>query len=219
MAKLPNRLENPKTLRTYRFRRRPMRLKSLLSSIALLLLVAAPASAHTRVGTVFSFQSGFLHPLGGLDHLLAMFAVGLLAVQLGGRAIWLVPGAFVVMMMAGALAGFTGIEIPGAELGIVTSIIAIALPVAFALGMPAALAMAYVGFFAIFHGYAHGAELPAGADAAPYIAGFAIATALIHGAGVGFGLISGQLATGQGRYALRIAGSLVVLAGIGVAVA
>jgi urease accessory protein len=184
-----------------------MRLKSLLSCIALLLLVAGPASAHTGVGTVFSFQSGFLHPLGGLDHLLAMFAVGLLAVQLGGRAIWLVPGAFVVMMMAGALAGFAGIEIPGAELGIVASIIAIALPVAFALGMPAALAMAYVGFFAIFHGYAHGAELPAGADAAPYIAGFAIATALIHAAGVGFGLASGQLATGQGRYALRIAGA------------
>jgi urease accessory protein len=219
MAELPNRLENPKTLRTHRFRRRPMRLKSLLPCIALLLLVAGPAGAHTGVGTAFSFRSGFLHPLGGLDHLLAMFAVGLLAAQLGGRAIWLVPGAFVVMMMAGALAGFAGIEIPGAELGIVASIIAIALPVAFALGMPAVLAMAYVGFFAIFHGYAHGAELPAGAEAAPYIAGFAIATALIHAAGVGAGLASGQLATGQGRYALRIAGGLVVLAGIGVAVA
>lgn len=196
-----------------------MRLKSFLSSLALALLVAGPAGAHTGLGTAFSFQSGFLHPLGGLDHLLAMFAVGLLAAQLGGRVIWLVPGAFVVMMMAGALTGLAGIEIPGVEFGIVISIVVIALPVAFALGMPAALAMAYVGFFAVFHGYAHGAELPAEAGAAPYIAGFALATALIHGAGVGVGLACGRFADRRGAYALRIAGGVVAIAGIGIAVA
>lgn len=196
-----------------------MRLKSFLSCLVLASMVAGPASAHTGAGTAFSFQSGFLHPLGGLDHLLAMFAVGLLAVQLAGRAVWLVPGTFVLTMVAGALIGLAGIGIPGAELGIVVSIAAIALPVAFALGMPAALAMAYVGFFAIFHGYAHGAELPDGAAAAPYIAGFALATALIHAAGVGAGLACGRISLGHGGYVLRIAGSLVVLAGIGVAIA
>jgi len=193
-----------------------MRLKTFLPSLALALLVAEPSSAHTGAGTALSFQSGFHHPLGGLDHLLAMFAVGLLAAQL--RAVWLVPGAFVSMMVAGALAGFAGIEIPGVEFGIVISIVAIALPVAFALGMPEALAMAYVGFFAIFHGYAHGAELPAGADAAPFIAGSALATILIHGAGVGVALACGRFAARPGGYALRIAG-VVAIAGIGIALA
>jgi len=193
-----------------------MRLKPILPSLALM-LAAAPAFAHTGAGTVFSFQSGFLHPLGGLDHLLAMFAVGLLAAQLGGRAIWLVPGAFVAMMIAGALMGFAGIEIPGVELGIVVSIVAIALPVAFAFGMPAVLAMAYVGFFALFHGYAHGAELPPGAGTVPYIAGFAAATALIHAAGIAAGVSCGRLPSMRGN-ALRLAGSLVVILGLGLAV-
>ena len=190
-----------------------MRAKFLASSLLVLLQTAGPALAHTGAGTAFSVQSGFLHPLGGLDHLLAMFAVGLLAAQLGGRAIWLVPGAFVVVMMAGALAGFAGIEIRGVEFGITISIVAIALPVAFALGMPAAFAMAYVGFFALFHGYAHGAELPVDADGAPYIAGFVLATALVHAAGIAFGRLSAT----RGRHALRIAGGLVGIVGLGLA--
>lgn len=196
-----------------------MQLKSILPGLAIALLFAGPAGAHTGAGTAFSFQSGFLHPFGGFDHLLAMFAVGLLAAQLGGRAVWLIPGAFVVTMASGALLGFAGIAIPGVEFGIVISIVAIALPVAFSLGMPAALAMAYVGFFAVFHGYAHGAELPAGADAAPYIAGFALATILIPGAGVGVGLVCRRFAARPGGYAMRIAGGVVAIAGIGIAVA
>lgn len=184
-----------------------------------LALIAVPAHAHTGVGTAFSFSSGFLHPVSGLDHLLAMFAVGLLAVQAGGRAVWLVPGAFVVTMIAGALLGLSGAEIPGVELGIVLSVIAIALPVALAFGMPVPAAIAYVGFFALFHGFAHGAELPAAADAAPYVAGFALATALIHAAGIAVGLGCARMAVGRGALALRAAGALVVLAGFGVAVA
>ena len=195
-----------------------MRPKFFFPSLALALLIAGPASAHSGAGTVFSFQSGFLHPLGGPDHLLAMFAVGLLAAQLDKRAIWLVPGAFVTMMIAGALAGILGLEIPGIELAIAVSIAAIALPVAFALGMPAALAMAYVGFFAIFHGYAHGAELPLTAEATPFIAGFALATACIHAAGVGAGLFFGRASAGQRGFALRLTAGLVAVAGIGVAV-
>lgn len=195
-----------------------MRWKLVLLGLALMLL-AAPAYAHTGMHLGFSLESGFLHPLHGLDHLLAMFAVGLLAAQLGGRAIWLVPGAFVAMMIAGALLGMAGIEIPGVELGILLSVVAIALPVAFAFGMPAPVAMAYVGAFALFHGVAHGAELPADAEAWPYIAGFAFATALLHVAGIAVGLACGRATAGQGALALRAAGGLVALAGLGLAVA
>ncbi|HEX5778091.1 MAG TPA: HupE/UreJ family protein [Xanthobacteraceae bacterium] len=194
-----------------------MRLKLVLPGLALLL--ATPAYAHTGMYLNFSFESGFLHPLHGLDHLLAMFAVGLLAAQLGGRAIWLVPGAFVAMMIAGALLGMSGVEIPGAELGILLSVIAIALPVTFAFGMPAPAAMAYVGVFALFHGAAHSAELPAGADTWPYIAGFALATALLHAAGIAVGLACGRVAAGQDAFALRATGGIVVLAGACLAVA
>jgi urease accessory protein len=195
-----------------------MQSKFIFPSLALALLIAGPASAHSGAGAVFSVQAGFLHPLGGLDHLLAMFAVGLLAAQLGGRAIWLVPGAFVTMMIAGGIAGASGAEIPGIEFAIAVSIAAIALPVAFALGMPGALAMAYVGFFAVFHGYAHGAELPLAAEATPFIAGFALATACIHAAGVGAGLFFGRASAGQRGFALRLTAGLVAIAGIGVAV-
>jgi urease accessory protein len=194
-----------------------MRSKLFFPSLAVALLLAGPASAHNGAGTVFSFQSGFLHPLGGLDHLLAMFAVGLLAAQLGGRAVWLVPGAFVAMMMVGALAGLAGLEIPGIEFAIAVSIAAIALPVAFALGMPATLAMAYVGVFALFHGFAHAAELPLATGAAPFIAGFTLATAIIHAAGVGAGLAFGRLQAGQGNLALRLVAGLVAIAGFGLA--
>ena len=178
-----------------------------------MILVALPgvAEAHTGHGATFSFNSGFLHPLGGLDHVLAMIAVGLLAAQLGARALWLVPGTFVTVMVLAAVAGVAGASLPGTEYGILLSIVAISLPVAFALGMPVALAMALVGVFAVFHGHAHGAELPVDATAAPYVAGFALATALIHAAGISFGLL-------LGRPALRTAGGAIVLAGCFLAV-
>ena len=191
-------------------------LSRLLPAAALALAMTGPAFAHTGHGTAFSFSSGFLHPFGGLDHVLAMVAVGLLAAQLGGRALWLVPGTFVTVMALAAVAGVSGMSLPGTEYGIVLSIVAISLPVAFALGMPVALAMALVGMFAIFHGHAHGAELPAGATAAPYVAGFALATALIHAAGISIGLALGSLA--KGRPALRIVGGTIVLAGCFLAV-
>jgi urease accessory protein len=164
---------------------------------------------------VFGFSSGFQHPLGGLDHLLAMFAVGLLAAQLGGLALWLVPSAFVAMTIAGALISLIGLEVPGIELAIVISIAAIALPVAFAVGMPSWLAMLFVGFFALFHGYAHGAELPAGAGAAPYVAGFALATAIIHAAGASAGLGFGRVDLLRRNHGLRWLGAVVAITGIG----
>jgi urease accessory protein len=179
---------------------------------AFLVLSSTVVLAHTGVGMVFGFADGFGHPLGGLDHLLAMFAVGLLAAQLGGRALWLVPGAFVIMMIAGSLAGIAGVPLPGVEAAIALSIVAIALPVAFAFGMPVALAIALVGAFAIFHGHAHGAEIPQDARVASYVCGFAIATALIHGAGVLSGLGFARLA--RSDLLLRASGASIATAGI-----
>jgi urease accessory protein len=165
-----------------------MRSKISLFALAVALLASIPAYAHTGADTVFSLSSGFLHPLGGLDHLLAMFAVGLLAAQLGGRALWLVPGAFVALMILGAGLGHTQTALPGVEYAISFSLVAIAVPVAFALSMPAGVAMTLVGIFAIFHGHAHGSELPSDGELLAYIAGFATATALIHACGIGFAL-------------------------------
>lgn len=179
---------------------------------AFLVLFPAVALAHTGAAVAFGFADGFWHPLGGLDHLLAMFAVGLLAAQLGGRALWLVPGAFVVMMIVGALAGIAGMALPGVEHAIGLSVVAIALPVAFALGIPAALAMALVGSFAIFHGHAHGAEIPQDAAVTSYVLGLAAATALIHGAGVFSGLGFARLA--KRELLLRASGASIAAAGV-----
>jgi urease accessory protein len=186
-----------------------MRPKALLVAAFLLALPSA-AAAHTGAGSVFGFASGFLHPLGGLDHLLAMVAVGLLAAQLGGSAMWLVPVAFVATMIAGAHAGFAGLALRGAEFGIALSVIAIALPVALSLGMPTGLAMALVGVFAIFHGHAHGAEIPVGAHAGLYVSGFALATVLIHAVGVSLGVLGRSAA---GPPVLRLAGGTIVVIG------
>jgi urease accessory protein len=179
-------------------------------------LAAAPAYAHTGAHAMFGLQSGLAHPFHGLDHLLAMFAVGLFAAQLGGRMLWLLPGSFVTMMLAGGLVGFTGFPIPAAEHLIAVSVAAIALPVAFVLGVPAWLAMGYVGLFALFHGYAHGAELPVGAETVPYMFGFAVSTALIHAGGIAAGLACARLAVLRRGHALRIAGAAVAIAGVGI---
>lgn len=189
-----------------------MRMNSAPVSFAAVLFLAEPAAAHQGMLAESGFVSGFAHPLGGLDHLLAMFAVGLLAARLGGRAIWLVPGAFVSTMLAGAVAGLAGVAIPGVELGIALSIVAISLPAALAFGMPATVAMAYVGTFALFHGNAHGLEIPASAGAAPYMAGFTVGTALIHAAGVAVGL-AGLLA-GRNAAPARLAAAAIAATGL-----
>jgi urease accessory protein len=145
-------------------------LSRLLPAVALALAMTGPALAHTGHGAAFSFSPGFLHPIGGLDHVLAMVAVGLLAAQLGGRALWLVPGTFVTVMALAAAAGVSGMPLPGTEYGILLSIVAISLPVALALGMPVTLAMLLVRLRDL-HGHAHGVDSPG--EAAPYVAGFA----------------------------------------------
>jgi urease accessory protein len=184
-----------------------MRLRSALA--AALLLVPAAASAHTGVDHADGFAHGFAHPMGGLDHLLAMFAVGLFAFRLGGQALWAVPAAFMGMMALGGLAGFAGLELPYVETAIALSVLALGLAVATGITPPVALATALVGVFAVFHGHAHGAELPAGAGAAAYTAGFLAATGLLHAAGIGAAaLLSGRVAV------VRLGGAAVALAGV-----
>ncbi len=157
------------------------------AAMAFLLNSAIPASAAD--GTVSSFMMGFMHPVLGFDHLLAMLAVGLLSVQIGGRAIWTVPAAFVLFLAIGGLLGMAGIALPEVEGVISLSVLLLGLAIAAESKMPTAIAMVFVGFFAIFHGHAHGAEVPRMAEPWKYVAGFVGASATLHLTGVATGLV------------------------------
>jgi len=185
------------------------RLRVPFVSLALV-LVGSPALAHTG-GVAGGFLGGFAHPVFGPDHVVAMVAVGLWGAFLGAPAIWLLPVVFPLVMAFGGVVGILGVPIPAVETGIATSAVVLGLMVALAARPPLWVAAVLVGAFAIFHGHAHGAELPAGADAVAYSLGFVIATGLLHLAGVAFGLTAGWPA---GRIAVRTAGAAIALAGI-----
>ena len=184
----------------------------ILVVAAALVATALPAFAHTGAGSAAGFAAGFGHPLLGLDHLLAMVAVGLFAAVLKGRALWLVPLAFVAMMAMGGLLAMTGAGLPLVELGIALSVVVLGAAVALGRSLPVAAAMALVGVFAVFHGHAHGTEMPAGASAVGYGLGFVLATSLLHAAGVSLGLAAGI----GGRWAVRAAGGATAIAGVGI---
>lgn len=183
-----------------------------------LILAAMPtmALAHTGHGDTGGFLHGFEHPLGGLDHVLAMVAVGVFAFVLGGRALILVPAAFVGMMAVGFLIGINGIELPLVELGIAASSIVIGAVAALGRPIPVVAAMALVGVFAIFHGHAHGAEMPADSSGLGYALGFMAATALLHAAGIFGALGVARLAGSHGRSLARIAGGIFAIGGVGI---
>lgn len=185
----------------------------LLSLAAALLVAATAAHAHPMVGNAAGFAPGFAHPLSGLDHVLVMVAVGLFATRLGGRALWLVPLSFIAMMVLGGVLGMAGVGLPFVEIGIGLSVVVIGLAVAFGFHLPTAVAMALVGLFAVFHGHAHGAEMPETASGLAYGAGFVLATALLHALGIGTGLGLGRTGAAVGPRALRTAGSAMALAG------
>lgn len=147
-------------------------------------MMAAPALAHTGGVGASGLAAGFAHPLGGADHVLAMMTVGLLASMLGGRALWVVPATFVLMMLVGGALGLSGITVPAVEIGILASIVVLGGAVATGRPWRVGTAAVFVGAFAVFHGHAHGVEMPAAASAVAYSLGFAIATALLHGAGI-----------------------------------
>lgn len=195
-----------------------MNIKSLARSAALAAFALAPslANAHTGVGHVDGFAYGLAHPLGGLDHVLAMVMVGLFASQLGGRARWLVPASFVSVMVIGGALGLAGIAVPFVELGIGLSIVVLGGVVAFNLRAGVAAAMALVGFFAVFHGFAHGAEMPESASGLAYGLGFVLATATLHAAGLGFGLLLDGKGGARGALLVRSLGAVAAVAGVGV---
>jgi urease accessory protein len=189
-------------------------LKRLVPAAALLLLASAPAFAHLDPAEHGSFMSGFTHPLFGLDHIVVMVAVGLWAATIGGRAILIVPAAFVAAMAAGYLLAITGARLPFVEPTIVASVVALGLLLSAAVRLPVQLGAALVALFALFHGYAHGGEVGA-ATLVPYGIGFALATALLHSAGIGLGLVLGS-GVGLGKAAADVLSR--VLGGIAAAI-
>ena len=184
-------------------------------AVAAFLLLALPATnalAHTQGEAAGAgFLDGFLHPLGGLDHVLAMLAVGMWGAQLGAPAIWMLPVAFPMVMALGGAAGIIGVPLPAVEIGITISVLVLGSMIALARRPPLALAALIVAFFAVFHGYAHGTELPGQASAVPYSAGFVIATGLIHLTGIGIGFV---IRLPHGRTLLRVGGAAIAAAGL-----
>ncbi|MFL9923791.1 HupE/UreJ family protein [Herbaspirillum lusitanum] len=154
--------------------------------------IAHPGHPDSMMHGSASFMAGFEHPFSGIDHLLAMLAVGLWAAQNKRSALWVLPLAFPLMMVVGALLAFNGLSLPAVETGIAASVAVLGLLIAFAVRMPLWASTLVVSLFAMFHGYAHGSELPHGSSAAMYGAGFILATALLHAAGLGIGVFAGK---------------------------
>ncbi|AJQ96674.1 HupE/UreJ family protein [Gynuella sunshinyii] len=189
-----------------------------LKAIITTLLLALPvfASAHTGVSTANGLSHGFGHPLGGLDHLLAMLAVGLWAAQMGGRAIWAVPCSFVGVMIVGGVLGFTGVALPWVEQGIALSVLLLGVLIAGAFRLPVLLSAIVVGVFALFHGHAHGAEMPLTAGTLSYVTGFVAATVLLHSAGIASGLLIHKT---RNDLLSRVAGGAIAMVGVYLSIA
>lgn len=187
-------------------------MRQSISKIAVsLFLLPSIALAHAGIGETSGFMHGFGHPLGGVDHLLAMIAVGLWAAQIGGRAFWVVPTTFVSAMIFGGILGFTGIAVSFIEEGVLLSVLVLGILIAGAFKLPLVYSALIVGIFAIFHGNAHGAEMPVAMDAVSYTLGFALTTAMLHLAGIGLGALFQKTNT---QVVNRFAGGAIVVAGL-----
>lgn len=166
--------------------------------------------AHVKSGAAEGFASGFVHPILGPDHVLAMLAVGLWGAQLGKPAVWVLPVAFPMAMAFGGFLGLVGVPIPGVEIGIAASAFVLGGMVLAAARPPLWLAAVIVGVFALFHGHAHGTELPEGNNGALYSIGFVISTGLLHGVGIGIGLLQ---ALSWGKQVVRAGGAVILVGG------
>jgi urease accessory protein len=178
----------------------------------ILLMFAGVASAHEGAGITGGFASGFIHPVLGWDHVAAMVAVGLWGVFLGSPAIWILPVVFPLVMAFGGALGVIGVPIPAVETGIAASAIVLGAMVAFAARPPIWVAAVIVGVFAVFHGHAHGTELPGAANPLAYSLGFVIATGLLHLSGIAFGMLAHWPI---GKITVQAGGSVIALAGVG----
>jgi urease accessory protein len=188
-------------MRRFDGRRRPAASVAILA--AALCIYPVAAHAHLIQGGSGGLGSGFEHPLTGPNHFLAMFAVGLWGAQMGGRPVWTLPVTFPLIMVIGGMMGILGVPLPGTEIGIALSIIALGSAIACSWRPPEWVALLLISVFAICHGYAHGTELPAAADPADFALGFVMATGLIHVFGIGVGLalhkpLGGRLCRGLG---------------------
>jgi len=184
---------------------------ALIFLLALTCSLSGPASAHIVAGEAGGFLSGFKHPISGLDHILAMVSVGLWGAQLGAAAIWLLPVTFPIVMAFGGFLGLIGVPFPGVEVGIAMSALLLGAAVMSQWRPPLVAAAALVGVFALFHGHAHGAELPPGESGLLYSVGFVIATGLLHLVGITIGTVHKW---GWGRRFLQAAGAGVAMGGI-----
>ena len=179
--------------------------------LAVVLLCTEAAFAHVQKGEAAGFLSGLKHPVSGLDHVLAMVAVGLWGAQLGAPAVWVLPVAFPMVMACGGMLGLMGVPLPGIEYGIAASAILLGIAVMFELRPPLAIAAFVVAVFAIFHGHAHGTELPPGQSGLLYSMGFVIATGCLHGIGISIGTLHRWT---WGQRLLRLAGAVVLAGGV-----
>lgn len=173
------------------------------------------ALAHTGQGGTGSLVSGLVHPLTGADHVLAMVAVGLLAVHLAGRSIWALPLAFMSMMLVGGAVAIGGLPLALVEFGILASVIVLGAVIASGRSLPSVLALCLCALFAIFHGHAHGTEMSVAASGALYAAGFVASTGLLHALGIGLGSAVGRFGPVA---AMRCAGAVIVIGGVGLAI-
>ena len=182
-----------------------------LSTLPLLIVLPTLVFAHTEEGIVGGFISGFLHPIYGPDHVVAMVAVGMWGAFLRNPAIWLLPVVFPLVMALGGAFGVIGIPLPLVEIGIATSAIVLGLMVLLAVRPPLWVAAVLVGAFGIFHGHAHGTELPEASNPLSYAIGFVLATGLMHLVGIAFGMLANSP---RGRVTVRTAGGLISACGV-----
>jgi urease accessory protein len=188
--------------------------KLLAAAIATAILAPGAAWAHPGLDHAHDAVHGFLHPFSGLDHILAMVAIGVFAAQLGGRAIWLVPLAFVGTMAAPGAVAVAGYSVPYVETGIAVSVLAVGAMIALRIHVPTIVAMAAAALFAIFHGQAHGAEMPPSLSALWYGVGFVTATILLHGIGIGGFALIARPQSQAGQVAVRVIGAAAAFAGV-----
>ena len=171
-------------------------------------------TGHTGFGSVSGFEAGFLHPISGLDHILAMVSVGILSAQLGGKSIWLIPLSFVSMMIVGASFGFFGMAIPFVEYAIMGSVVVLGLAIAFGHKTPLSLAIILVGISSIFHGNAHGLEMPNNISGIEYGLGFTVATTFLHMTGILINLFIHKTQKKVASRMIRVSGAAITVVGI-----
>lgn len=185
--------------------------RMLCLTALLMVLAVTPAWAHAQKGAAAGFLNGLRHPISGLDHVVAMIAVGLWGAQLGQPAIWVLPVTFPMVMAFGGFLGLIGVPLPGVEIGVALSAVVLGIMVASEARPPLAVAGMLVAVFAVFHGHAHGTELPPGQSGMLYSMGFVIATGCLHGVGILLSLVHRWTA---GRTAIRVAGAAITATGL-----